>query len=144
MILSARLGSIDPSGTLKLGGYTRDGWLTSEVSLDASVDQDSGVALRWARARIGGLMDSLVEGADPGAVRADVVELALDFHLVTRYTSLVAVEERPSALGASRTVRTAAALPIGGTGNPLKLWVGALVSLVGMLLFTVLRLRGPR
>jgi Ca-activated chloride channel family protein len=144
LLLSARLSANGPSSPLTLGGYTRDGWLSSEVKLDAPVEQDSGVALRWARARIGGLMDSLIEGADAAAVRADVVELALDFHLVTRYTSLVAVEERPSALGASRAVRTAAALPIGGTDNPLKLLIGTVLSAVGLLLLAVLRLRGPR
>ena len=133
----------DSSDLLTLGGYTRDGWLTSEVDLDTAITQESGVALRWARSRIGGLMDSLAEGADAGTVRTDVIELALDFHLVTRYTSLVAVEERPSALGTSRTVRTAAALPLGGTDNPLKLLIGALLSVAGLLVLSRFR-KGKR
>ena len=139
LLLSARLEGDDSSDLLTLGGYTRDGWLTSEVDLDTAITQESGVALRWARSRIGGLMDSLAEGADAGTVRTDVIELALDFHLVTRYTSLVAVEERPSAVGPGRTIRTAAALPLGGTDNPLKLLVGLLLSVAGLLVLAVLR-----
>jgi len=139
LLLSARLEPGGPWGKLTLGGYTRDGWLASDVDLDAAVNEESGVALRWARARIGGLMDTLAEGADAGMVRADVIELAFDFHLVTRYTSLVAVEERPSAVGASRTVRTAAALALGGTDNPLKLLIGLLLAAVGLLVLAALR-----
>jgi len=144
LLLSARLDPGGPLGPLTLGGYTRDGWRQVDVDLDAPTAQDSGVALRWARARIGGLMDSLAEGADAGGVRTDVIELALDFHLVTRYTSLVAVEERPSALGTSRTVRTAAALPLGGTDNPLKLLIGALLFVAGLLVLAALHGKVPR
>lgn len=144
LLLSARLDPGGPAGALKLGGFTRDGWREADIDLDTVPVEDAGVALRWARARIGGLMDSLAEGADPGGVRMDVIELALDFHLVTRYTSLVAVEERPTALGPARTVRTAAALPLGGTDNPLKLLLGSLLSVAGLFLLAVLRSRAPR
>jgi Ca-activated chloride channel family protein len=144
LLLSARLDPGGSSGALKFGGFTRDGWRESDVDLDAATVEDSGVALRWARARIGGLMDSLAEGADAGGVRTDVIGLALDFHLVTRYTSLVAVEERPTALGPGRTVRTAAALPQGGTDNPLKLLIGSLLSVAGLLALAALRWRATR
>jgi Ca-activated chloride channel family protein len=139
LLLSARLEAGASADRLTLGGYTRDGWLSSDVALDTAITRESGVALRWARSRIGGLMDSLAEGADEGIVRTDVVELALDFHLVTRYTSLVAVEQRPSALGPSRSVRTAAALPLGGTDNPLKLLTGLLLVAAGLLALAALR-----
>jgi len=47
---------------------------------------------------IGGqaLMDSMVEGADKDAVKAEVINVALQHHLVSKYTSLVAVEKTPS------------------------------------------------
>ena len=86
-------------------------------------------------------MDSLHEGADAGDVRSEVVELGLGFNLVTRYTSLVAVEERPSALGPARTTRMAAALPAGGTDNPLKRLVGVALAGIGLLLLMLVRLR---
>jgi len=86
-------------------------------------------------------MDRLHEGADEAEVRSEVVEIGLSHHLVTRYTSLVAVEEVASALGPSRSVRMAAALPRGGTWNAeIRRWGLALVALgLGLLLVSRLR-----
>ncbi|WP_455367026.1 marine proteobacterial sortase target protein [Kaarinaea lacus] len=58
--------------------------------------QNSGIGPLWARAKIKALMDSLVEGADKDAVKAEVIKVALQHHLVSKYTSLVAVEKTPS------------------------------------------------
>ena len=55
-----------------------------------------GIAVLWARKKIKILMDSLASGADAQQVEQDVTELALTNHLVSRYTSLVAVEEEIS------------------------------------------------
>ena len=79
-------------------------------------------------------MDSLHEGADPRAVRAEVLELAMEFNLVTAYSSLVAVEESASALGEAHRVRLAAALPAGGSGNPLRRLLGWSLLLAGLCL----------
>jgi len=141
LLLSAKLNGANKSAVMSIGGYTRVGWLETKVDLGDPVPQDSGISLRWARARVGSLMDSLHEGADPGDVRSEVVELGLGFNLVTRYTSLVAVEERPSALGPARTTRMAAALPAGGTDNPLKRLVGVVLAGIGLLLLMLVRLR---
>jgi Ca-activated chloride channel family protein len=141
LLLSAKLNGEDKSAALSIGGYTRVGWLETKVDLDDPVPRDSGISLRWARARVGSLMDSLHEGADPGDVRNEVVELGLGFNLVTRYTSLVAVEERPSALGPARTTRMAAALPVGGTDNPLKRLAGVVLAGIGLLVLMLVRAR---
>ena len=50
----------------------------------------------WARKKIKILMDSFASGADSKQVEQKVTELALTNHLVSRYTSLVAVEEKIS------------------------------------------------
>lgn len=55
-----------------------------------------GVAKLWARDKISGLMDTLREGGDANDVRRQVVALGLDHHLVTKYTSLIAVDVTPS------------------------------------------------
>ncbi|MGB5686551.1 MAG: marine proteobacterial sortase target protein [Candidatus Electrothrix sp.] len=60
-----------------------------------------GIAVLWARKKIKILMDSLASGADPQQVEQKVTELALTNHLVSRYTSLVAVEEKISRPGDS-------------------------------------------
>ncbi|WLE96765.1 MAG: marine proteobacterial sortase target protein [Candidatus Electrothrix communis] len=60
-----------------------------------------GIAVLWARKKIKILMDSLASGADAQQVEQKVTELALTNHLVSRYTSLVAVEEKISRPGDS-------------------------------------------
>jgi Ca-activated chloride channel family protein len=134
LTISTRLDELPPGGRLVLGGYTREGWIETEIEIDDRSFLGAGIALRWARAKVGSLMDSLHEGADPGAVRSEVVDLGLRFKLVTAYTSLVAVEEQPSAIGPARRMRMANALPSGGTDNPLRLTVGWLLVGAGLLL----------
>ncbi len=55
-----------------------------------------GIGKLWARNKIDTLLDSLHDGADAELVRSDVVKLALAHHLVSKYTSLVAVDVTPS------------------------------------------------
>jgi len=58
--------------------------------------EKAGVAKRWARQRISSLLESVLDGADRNTVRKAVIETALDHHLVSKYTSLVAVDVTPS------------------------------------------------
>jgi Ca-activated chloride channel family protein len=139
LMLSGKLSSDQESATLSIGGYTRVGWLDRTVGLDVQAPRGAGIAYRWARLRVESSLDSLHEGADPGMVRDEVVDLALRFNLITRYTSLLAVEDRPTALGTPRTTRLAAALPAGGTDNPLKLWAGCLLTSLGLLFLIAFR-----
>jgi Ca-activated chloride channel family protein len=60
-------------------------------------DDGSGIRQLWARRKIESLMDGIVGGADRDAVRDAVVEVALRHHLVSTYTSLVAVDVTPTA-----------------------------------------------
>src|SRR5262249_46772796 len=57
----------------------------------------AGIRQLWARRKIEALMDSAVAGADRVAVRRAVVDIGLEHHLVTSYTSLVAVDVTPTA-----------------------------------------------
>jgi len=61
--------------------------------------EHTGVGALWARARIAVLMDELRLGADEATIRPAVLEVALEHHLVSRYTSLVAVDVTPTAPG---------------------------------------------
>ena len=78
--VTGRIGAARWQGRLSLGG----GKATP------------GVAKLWARDKISGLMDTLHEGGDANDVRRQVVALGLGHHLVTKYTSLVAVDVTPS------------------------------------------------
>ena len=60
-------------------------------------EPSSGIGALWARERISALSDSIVEGAPEDEVRPLIVATALEHHLVSKYTSLVAVDVTPIA-----------------------------------------------
>ncbi len=57
----------------------------------------AGIARLWARRKIASLMDTLHRGADADRVRDEVAGLGVHHQLVTRWSSLVAVDVTPSA-----------------------------------------------
>lgn len=86
---TARMGEITVSGTQ--GGSL---WRTTLAARGGR--SSAGIAVLWARNKIAALMDGLHTGADPEQVRRSVIEVAMRHHLVTRHTSLVAVDVTPS------------------------------------------------
>ncbi len=56
---------------------------------------DSGLATIWAQRKIDTLFDSMVSGTDEATIKPQVVQLAVEHHLLTRYTSFVAVDRTP-------------------------------------------------
>ncbi len=80
-----------------------------------------GVGKLWARNKIAALNASRLDGADDQTIRTGITQLALDHGLVSRFTSLVAVDvtpARPADAGlASRFV--ANELPAGWTARNL-------------------------
>lgn len=57
------------------------------------------LATLWARSKIEALEDSRIFGVDPDTIRAEVLNLALGFGLLTQYSSLVAVDKTPARPG---------------------------------------------
>ena len=93
------------------------------VALTPAANSDAaGVGALWAREKIASLMDDMVRGGDAEQLRAQVVKVALEHHLVSSYTSLVAVDVTPSnATAASKAAMVTTALPQGwaaGTSLP--------------------------
>lgn len=131
LILSARLPAGTPMGRVVLTGRTRAGDVREVFALPETGRTGNGVAARWAKARIDSLIAEQFDGVDPTDIRKAVLDIALPFQLVTPYTSLLAVEERPTALGDAVPVRLANALPQGGTLDPLLLRIGILLTLAG-------------
>ncbi|TDI33964.1 MAG: VWA domain-containing protein [Acidobacteria bacterium] len=125
LILSARFAPGAGQGRVVLSGRLAGGPIRRVLDLGGSPGHATGIATRWARHKAGDLMDSLHQGADPDLVRRDVIEVSRRFGIVTRYTSLVAVEEFPTADGVNLQIRVASAvpgrgqLPLGGTHEPL-------------------------
>jgi len=58
--------------------------------------QGSGLGVLWARDKIGSLIDATREGASAEETRSQIIELALTHHLVTKYTSLIAIDRTPA------------------------------------------------
>ena len=149
LFVSARLGPGHSARRVLLKGRTLDGPLGFDLIAEDGSRGGSGVAVRWARARIESLMDGLFENADPASVRRAVIEVSTAFGIVTRYTSLVAVEETPSAIGDARLVNVRSGLPIGstllgdlpqgGTDEPLLFLAGLVLVVTGASLLCLAR-----
>lgn len=100
---------------------------------------ERGVRQLWARRKIDHWLGRLVEGVPEEEVRREVVAVALAHHLVSRYTSLVAVDVTPSR-PADRALAAAAVplalpeghLPMGGTSARRDLLVGVAIMLLAL------------
>jgi Ca-activated chloride channel family protein len=64
------------------------------MPLDTKQDS-AGIAALWARARIAELENRRRRGEDAEQIRAEIVTTAISHHLVSRYTSLIAVDKTP-------------------------------------------------
>jgi Ca-activated chloride channel family protein len=73
----------------------------------SSYGQRDGIAALWARKKIRMQMEALALGADKERVREVVLKTALKHHLVSKYTSLVAVDNRISRPGSNGLVQRA-------------------------------------
>jgi len=82
------------SGEVTLQGQRNAEFWHSNLFLQQA-NTGAGIAQVWARSKIEALLDSVHDGADVEAVRQQVLALALRHHMVSKYTSLVAVDVTP-------------------------------------------------
>jgi len=95
VVVKARLsGAVRANDVVRIAGNSASGGWSEEIALGGR-SQSAGVAALWARAQIERLLDQARRGADPDAIRADIVDTALAHHLVSKHTSLVAVDKTP-------------------------------------------------
>ncbi len=94
VIVAARLDA--PVDRVTLRGRRGGDPLRLEVPLVGGATH-SGVARLWARRKVESLMDSLHEGRSLDDVSRSVADLGVAHGLVTRWTSLVAVDTTPTA-----------------------------------------------
>ncbi|HEY3517156.1 MAG TPA: marine proteobacterial sortase target protein, partial [Gammaproteobacteria bacterium] len=106
-----------------------------------------GISTLWARRKIEHFIDSRVAGLDEALIRKLVIDTALEHHIVSPYTSLVAVDKTPARSASAALERRnidntmpagaqwQAAFPKTATPGPLLRWLGALsLILAGSLL----------
>ena len=83
------------------------------VALTPAANESAGVGALWARARIAQLMDEITRSGNAEEISKDVVKVALEHHLVSAYTSLVAVDVMPTNDGMVKTAMVKASPPRG-------------------------------
>jgi Ca-activated chloride channel family protein len=95
IVIKARLEDKPKQGdVLKVSGNSVLGSWGAELLVNQS-DRSPGVAALWARARIANLVDRERQGAAPDEIRKAVIDTALSHHLVSKFTSLVAIDKTP-------------------------------------------------
>jgi Ca-activated chloride channel family protein len=113
------------------------------------VTNRGGLSVYWARQKISALMDEAFTGTAEETVRTGVLDIALAHHLVSKYTSLVAVDVTPvRPVGKPETdlpqgTKSAedqekiamAGLPKTGTSGQLQLLLGLLLLATGAILW---------
>ena len=140
-------------GSLRVAGSGRGVEWRAGIPL-AEASPATGVGVLWARQKIAALMDELRAGTPEADIRPAVVELALEHHLVSRYTSLVAVDKTPARPAGEalhggamptnlpdgwRHEAVFGQLPMGATDARLNLLLGTLALLACALLWAAQR-----
>ena len=150
--LTARLKS-QPTIIGLCGEFNDTDWSINVNAWDAASGGDGGdnLAKLWARKKIEALDDSLMFGTDPELTQLQITGLALDYELLTRHTSLVAVDKTPRRPADEQLAQTQipgllpagsssqlAAFPSTATGWLTQLLLSALVLLLAtfMLMFS--------
>jgi Ca-activated chloride channel family protein len=94
VVLSAKVGSI--GGELHLSGLFDGKPWTAALRLADAID-GTGVAKLWARSKIGSLEGKLASGGtDQAGIEKGIETVALEHHLVSSQTSLVAIDKSKS------------------------------------------------
>jgi Ca-activated chloride channel family protein len=100
------------SGNIKVTGKTASGNYKKNIVVKSSMEDQNNAALKylWAREKIARLSDYGKTGTD---VKEEVTELGLKYHLMTEYTSFVAVDKLIRKTGEVVTVKQPLPLPQG-------------------------------
>jgi Ca-activated chloride channel family protein len=147
LMVVARLSNAQ--GKLEARGASADAPWSAALSLDRGASVP-GIARLWAQRKIENLEQSLERGANANEVRQAVLKLALDQHLVTRYTSLLAVEKTPARPDSAdlASLRLANGTPAGNVGfaatatsAPLQILIGIILLALAALLVLAARKR---
>jgi len=140
IVLAVKATSV-PDQALLRGHMGTQPW-SLPVSLKQATAR-SGLSVYWARQKISTLMDEAFMGTDEETVRKGVLDVALAHHLVSKYTSLVAVDVTPARpIGKSETEQPQGARPTEDqektamAGLPKTGTTGEIQLLLGLLLLT--------
>ncbi|HEU4685925.1 MAG TPA: marine proteobacterial sortase target protein, partial [Nitrospira sp.] len=146
-VVVALKGSSLPPSLVVAGSVGSMPWNTA-VDL-TGLPARQGIATLWARRKIEALMDQQRYGEDESGTRRAILDVALAHHLVSKYTSLVAVDQesvRPTNKPATahsimtnlpegQDYEAIFGLPRTATSGQLRIVLGMLAAVVGVLLW---------
>jgi Ca-activated chloride channel family protein len=135
VVVAVKSSTLPGSLTIK-GSIGSIPWTTTVTVTDRP--EREGLSIYWARQKIATLMDQRKHGQDDSALRQTVLDVALTHHLVSRYTSLVAVDQEPvrptnkafvthamkTNLPEGQNYQAIFGLPKTATSGPLQLLLG--------------------
>lgn len=145
IVLAIKADSIPTQAMLK-GRAGQQPW-TLPVSFKSATSH-GGLSVYWARQKISALMDESYTGGAEEVIRTAVLDVALSHHLVSKYTSLVAVDITPArptdkltkeqesaaSLAATNDATSIASLPKTATSGQLQILLGlAALSAAGLM-----------
>jgi Ca-activated chloride channel family protein len=113
-------GVFRPGDAVRIVGDSVSGAWASDLALNISEDSP-GVAALWARARIENLLDLERRGASSEETRAAIIDTALKHHLVSKHTSLVAIDKTPvrESTDPLKSEQVANLMPYGQSGSAI-------------------------
>lgn len=106
---------------VSLSGASESGFWLRQLELPVGTSVP-GVATVWAREKLSGLSDRMLEADDPETIREEMIAVALEHGLVSRFTSLVAVDRKPLRPSWEKT--TSRNVPLVAPHNPLGVRLG--------------------
>lgn len=151
-VKAAASGAMRKGDFVRISGNSVGGGWQAELPVKAALESP-GIGALWARARIGELMDAERRQSEASETRAAIVETALTHHLVSKYTSLVAVdktpvrpsgdplmsEQVPNLMPYGQSTNAIFGFPATATNAPWLRLTGWLSLLAGLLLLVLLR-----
>lgn len=133
-------------GTLNITGRSARVW-GRQIPLQAA-ESRTGIATLWARNRIEDIVNQQAQGGSDDQIRSQVLPLALQYQIVSKYTSLVAIDKTPTrrpdeSLHNARIENTkphgqnwqASGMPATATPAELQMLIGMLSLLAAGLIF---------
>lgn len=146
IVLAARLDRF--VGDVRVRARRGDRQLDISLPLTPGAEE-RGIHQLWARRKIAHWMGRRASGESPGTIREEVLDVALEHQIVSRFTSLVAVDTTPARSREAALRRTnvpnhgpagfapggvPGVLPQGATPAPLLTGLGALLGGLGLVL----------
>ena len=147
-------GAYRDGDTVRISGNSIGGGWSRSIAVQ-SAQQSDGVAALWGRARIAQLVNKERRGEDADSIRNAIVETAIAHSIVSKYTSLVAVDKTPARpadetlssdqvpnlLPYGQSSNAIFGFPAAATNAPQLRRIGRALLVLGLLLLTVLNIR---